>query len=108
VIPSSGSTKWGWGKVNAYAAVQRAEEKLAGVRVLETKEVVLYPNPTSDKVSLSSASVYQVELIGYDGRVVAIGELGGGQHLDVSDVHAGMYLIRFLDGAFKSMLVVVN
>ena len=108
VIPSSGSTQWGWGKVNAYAAVQRAEEKLAGVRVLELEEVVLYPNPASDKVSLSSASVYQVELIGYDGRVVAIGELGGGQHLNVSDVRAGMYLIRFLDDAYKSKLVVVN
>jgi subtilisin family serine protease len=46
VIPSMGSTQWGWGKVNAYAAVQRAEEKLAGVRVLSTDKIVLYPKPT--------------------------------------------------------------
>ncbi|MFT4827209.1 MAG: minor extracellular serine protease Vpr, partial [Paracoccaceae bacterium] len=82
VIPSTGSTQWGWGKVNAYAAVQRAEEKLAGVKVLNTEEIVLYPNPASDVLSLTSATAYQVELISYDGSVVASGQLGGGEQLD--------------------------
>jgi len=108
VIPSMGSTQWGWGKVNAYAAVQRAEEKLAGVRVLSTDKIVLYPNPASDKLSLTSATAYQVELISYDGSVVASGQLGGGQQLDVATVSKGMYLVRFIGGECKSRVVLVD
>ena len=107
VIPSMGSTQWGWGKVNAYAAVQRAEEKLAGVRVLSTDKIVLYPNPASDKLSLTSATAYQVELISYDGSVVASGQLGGGQQLDVAAVSKGMYLVRFIGRECKSRVVLV-
>ncbi|MFT7229936.1 MAG: minor extracellular serine protease Vpr [Bacteroidia bacterium] len=108
VIPSTGSTQWGWGKVNAYAAVQRAEEKLAGVKVLNTEEIVLYPNPASDVLSLTSATAYQVELISYDGSVVASGQLGGGEQLDVAAVSKGMYLVRFLGGEFKPRVILVN
>jgi subtilisin family serine protease len=108
VIPSTGSTQWGWGKVNAYAAVQRAEEKLAGVRVLNTDKIVLYPNPASDVLSLTSATAYQVELISYDGSVVASGQLGGGEQLDVAAVSKGMYLVRFLGGEFKPRVILVN
>ena len=108
VIPSTGSTQWGWGKVNAYAAVQRAEEKLAGVKVLNTEEIVLYPNPASDVLSLTSVTAYQVELISYDGSVVASGQLGGGEQLDVAAVSKGMYLVRFLGGEFKPRVILVN
>jgi minor extracellular serine protease Vpr len=108
VIPSTGSTQWGWGKVNAYAAVQRAEEKLAGVRVLNTDKIVLYPNPVSDVLTLTSATAYQVELISYDGSVVASGQLGGGEQLDVAAVSKGMYLVRFLGGEFKPRVILVN
>jgi minor extracellular serine protease Vpr len=108
VIPSTGSTQWGWGKVNAYAAVQRAEEKLAGVKVLNTEEIVLYPNPASDVLSLTSATAYQVELISYDGSVVASGQLGGGEQLDLAAVSKGMYLVRFLGGEFKPRVILVN
>jgi minor extracellular serine protease Vpr len=108
VIPSTGSTQWGWGKVNAYAAVQRAEEKLAGVKVLNTEEIVLYPNPASEVLSLTSVTAYQVELISYDGSVVASGQLGGGEQLDVAAVSKGMYLVRFLGGEFKPRVILVN
>jgi minor extracellular serine protease Vpr len=108
VIPSTGSTQWGWGKVNACAAVQRAEEKLAGVKVLNAEEIVLYPNPASDKLSLTSVTAYQVELISYDGSVVASGQLGGGQQLDIVGISKGMYLVRFLVGEFKPRVILVN
>jgi len=62
-LSEKGDFQWGYGKVNAYAAVKRAEQKFAGVRVLENEDILVYPNPTSHIVSLNSAKTYQVELI---------------------------------------------
>ncbi len=48
VIPETGSTKWGFGKVNAYFAVVRA---LQTTGVLDLEKPILwkiYPNPTSE------------------------------------------------------------
>lgn len=107
-VPETGNTQWGWGKVNALAAVQRAEYKFVGVRVLENEDILVYPNPTSHVLSLNSAKTYQVELVSYDGRVVLSGYLGGGQQLNIADATSGIYLVRFIDRPYESIVIIVQ
>lgn len=103
-VPETGNTQWGWGKVDALAAVQRAEYKFVGVRVLENEDILVYPNPASNRLSLGSPEVRQVEILSYDGRVVLSGYLGGGEQVDVSRLHSGMYLVRFTHGGHEPIV----
>ena len=103
-VPETGNTQWGWGKVDALAAVIQSEYKFASVRVLDKPEWTLYPNPASNKLSLNSSETLQVEVLGYDGRVVLSGNLGGGEQVDVSRLHSGMYLVRFTHGGHEPIV----
>jgi hypothetical protein len=107
-LSEKGDFQWGYGKVNAYAAVKRAEQKFAGVRVLENEDILVYPNPTSHIVSLNSSKTYQVELVSYDGRVVLSGYLGGGEQLNIADATSGIYLVRFIDRQYESIVIIVQ
>jgi minor extracellular serine protease Vpr len=107
-VPETGNTQWGWGKVNALAAVAQSEYKFVGVRILENEDIVVYPNPTSHVLSLNSAKTYQVELVSYDGKVLLSGYLGGGEQVDVSRLHSGMYLVRFTHGRYEPVVFLKN
>lgn len=46
--------EWGYGKMNAYAAVKEAERAAAALPIVAGKaKVTLFPNPTSDKISVN-------------------------------------------------------
>ena len=107
-VPETGNAQWGWGKVDALAAVAQSEYKFAGVRVLEKPEWILYPNPASNRLSLGSPEVRQVEILSYDGRVVLSGYLGGGEQLNVADATSGIYVVRFIDRQYESIVIIVQ
>ena len=107
-VPETGNTQWGWGKVNAYAAVQRAEEKLAGVRVIETADIVLYPNPANDRLYVSVPTLMEANVFSVDGKLVLSGEVSESNALDISELQSGVYLLRFVDGSLGSLRFMVR
>ena len=52
IIPSTGSTDWGWGKVTATAAVKAAIQYTAVNELGNASSVAIYPNPASDHLTV--------------------------------------------------------
>jgi subtilisin family serine protease len=93
-IPDTGSTRWGWGKVNAYLAVKLA----LGTTGFETidKELSwsISPNPTSDQLTVSGDAAFpsEVQIVSLDGKVVTRYVDNG--IIDVRDLSPGSYWVR--------------
>lgn len=95
-IPETGSTKWGFGKVNAYFAVVRA---LQTTGVLDLEKPILwkiYPNPTSEILYLKDLPVddFMVQLVDLNGRLIT--ELKNPTEINVENLAPGTYLIRLI------------
>lgn len=87
------STKWGWGKVNAYAAVQLALVTI-GTQELE-KELSwnVYPNPTQESLHLGLTTAPEaISIMDVNGRVVR--EFEPSTSVFVGDLPSGSYWIR--------------
>lgn len=70
-IPSEGSTRWGWGKINAYHAVQLA---LGTVGTIENDKLVsfsVYPNPVVNQLQINSTFALPVkaQIVDMNGKV---------------------------------------
>jgi subtilisin family serine protease len=71
VIPVNGSTRWGWGKLNAYDAVKLALVTV-GTEVMENEiPWTLYPNPVNESIhfTLVEELPKMVKLIDSSGKV---------------------------------------
>jgi hypothetical protein len=108
VIPVEGSLRWGWGKLNAYAAVQLAIQT-EGVGINETEksfDLVLFPNPANDKVYISHSSnesIQLIELVTIDGKISQL-TTDSEESIDVSGLESGMYFLRLtLEGKTKQI-----
>ena len=103
------SNVWGWGKVDAMAAVNEA---LARVDINEaseewlTKSLQVYPNPARDMVTVYTGRHTPEEVVVYtmDGRVAASRQMTGQGQLDISRLAQGVYIVRC--GARTTKLVV--
>lgn len=94
VIPTSGSTQWGAGKINAYAAVQLALVTMGTIE-LKTTDFILYPNPTTDVLHLKGEfAPKQVDCISLDGKTTSCPVEN--QSITVSNLKSGTYLVRFV------------
>jgi subtilisin family serine protease len=72
VIPMNGSTRWGWGKLNAYDAVKLALITV-GTEVMENEiPWTLYPNPVNESIhfTLVEELPKMVKLIDSAGKVI--------------------------------------
>jgi hypothetical protein len=83
--------------INYYgvSSYQPGECQGAGINQTELNEVVLFPNPSSDKIylkgnQLSMLTGYQIYSV--DGRTIYDADLT--QAIDVSMLNAGKYLLR--------------
>lgn len=98
-IPPTGSTRWGWGKVNAYAAVQSSFT--IGVEEIgkNDPDFIVYPNP-NDGILFVKGKMNgneQYILSGTDGKQVISGKLDpGGINLD--NLSQGIYLLKIMNG----------
>lgn len=94
VIPAGGSTQWGYGKINAYAAVQLA---LITVGTIEIKrnDFGIYPNPACDLITLGFDFEFhdqEVKIYDMSGKVTE--RLCSGGQIDISDLAKGTYLLQ--------------
>lgn len=100
---------WGWGKVNALAAVNEALSRVDINRASEewmTKSLQLFPNPARETVEVYTGRHTPEEVTVYtmEGRVAARKTMTGQGTLDVSRLAQGVYIVRC--GARTSKLVV--
>lgn len=94
-IVAPGDTKWGMGKVNAYAAVKLALNTLSTGENSTMAPFVLYPNPSSNLLhilNMNNLPVSIVSIISLDGKVVEprVNE----NTIDVSGLKNGLYFLR--------------
>jgi len=54
------------------------------------------PNPASDKIVFQSDSVisFDYEMMDYTGKVLEIGNISGGEQIDLAQLNEGMYLLK--------------
>jgi hypothetical protein len=97
-IPPEGSTRWGMGKVNAYAAMR----ELLGLAMMDEvvgRDAILWPNPATDDISLQLLDGDQgvvITLHDAAGRILASGRSDGQGRWQqvVRQLPAGMYAVR--------------
>lgn len=96
---STGATpnnQWGYGKMNAFAAVKKAEELAVMLpKISGNANVVVYPNPTSDKlyVSIPNEEIQGLTLYDMTGRILKQYPAHSGE-ISLQDLQKGMYLLH--------------
>lgn len=96
VITAPGHTRWGMGKVNAYAAVILALNTVSLEQLATNNWLIVYPNPaTENSVTLllpENESIQTVAVYTADGKAVAVTRENA--VLDISTLPSGTYLVR--------------
>lgn len=93
------SDEWGWGKVDALAAVNEA---LAHVDIRDAdekwfaKSLQIYPNPASTSVTIltGSHSPEKITVYTIDGRAIITSEIVMEGTIDVSQLPHGIYIVK--------------
>lgn len=98
------SAKWGWGKVNAYAAAVLATSVVGENEVDQLNTWMVSPNPTTNEISLNGVegTVDNIQIIDMTGKsLIELTELNV---IDVSTLDAGAYFVRILvDGKVQQI-----
>jgi minor extracellular serine protease Vpr len=104
IIPPLGSTRWGFGKVNALEAI-RCTINLADLSENQFDKILIYPNPSSDYVTISSSN-YSGNLIFTDinGKILQQIPYLKETQLDISGNSKGIYFIQVM-GVTKKCFV---
>lgn len=109
VIPIDGSSRWGWGKINAYLAVQLA---LITVGVEEIEHEItwnVYPNPALNELHFTIIDELpsKVQIIDALGKVIERDIVNSS--VQVSDLTTGSYWIRLVvNGRIEQRAFMVN
>lgn len=101
IISDSGSTQWGYGKIDAFQAVKLAESWVDESCCLGK----LFPNPANDRVYLSSDSVEVARMFSMEGQFLGEFEISRDKGIDLSGQVPGMYLIVLDSGQSQLLLV---
>jgi subtilisin family serine protease len=94
VIPLSGSKQWGWGKINAYVAVQLALNTIGTEELEHEIPWSVYPNPVTNDLYFTIVDELPIkaQIIDAMGRVFV--KTIQNSKINVSDLTSGTYWIR--------------
>jgi subtilisin family serine protease len=96
VIPPDGNTRWGAGKVNAYAAVQLALMTVGQQEIKNDISWSIYPNPVGENLNITNLPTMdqEVEIIDITGKVIQKKV----ENNSISPLHleSGTYWLRIL------------
>lgn len=93
-IPVGGSTRWGYGKINAYAAVQLALNTV-GTMEVQKANFRVYPNPACEYLQFDCETEpdgLKVKIYDMSGKLIE--RTCNDSRLDVSDLEKGSYLVQ--------------
>jgi minor extracellular serine protease Vpr len=92
VIGAGGDNHWGWGKINALAALQQT----VGIEELNAANINLYPNPATDQITVQAdRTITAIHITDISGRVVATQPVNATQtQVDVSTLASGVFFVR--------------
>ena len=89
--------RWGWGKVDALAAVKAAVKRV-GIEQAESQRLPLfvYPNPTSGLVTVQTGcgELQLVDVFSAEGRRVMSFEASGEHVVDMRGLPQGVYIVK--------------
>ena len=94
IIPAEGSTRWGAGRVNAYAAVKLALQTIGLEEPANDLMWSVFPNPVANELHFTIVEELpkQAEIINLNGQANLRAIING--KLNVSDLTPGNYFIR--------------
>ncbi|MNV08481.1 Serine protease AprX [compost metagenome] len=98
-IVAPGDTKWGMGKINAYAAVKLALNTLSTDEYTHVVPFVLYPNPTSTILhilNINDLPLSVLSIAALDGKVVS--PRLNKNTVDVSELPDGIFFLKIQSG----------
>jgi len=97
-IPPNGDYKWGWGKVNAYAAIQLALNTAGYNEFEKSLNWQIYPNPAHDIINIKGLDefVSQIQIINLNGQICS--EHLPVNQLDISHLPSGIYIFKIIRG----------
>ena len=103
VLPDSGSTIWGHGKVNALAAVKMAEQLRLNSSI-NTNELILYPNPSNHSVQINNFtdSIYQIEIYSSLGQLVLKQKVSYNSAINIQTFSNGLYFLKMIGTKTKT------
>lgn len=97
VANDSTDLRWGWGKINTLAAINKA---LSMVSINQAEQhrlpIHLYPNPTTNQVTIHSGCAQQqtLEIYSIDGHPILITPITTETTLNTSHWQRGVYIVR--------------
>jgi len=91
---------WGYGKVNAYAAVRMAEIRTGSQRLVEKAPFAYYPNPVNQRnLTIDSEKSMAIRIVDMQGKEVKSFTIEAGTTLlDLSNLISGAYLMEWQEG----------
>ncbi len=98
-IPSNGSNTWGWGKVNARLAVERALEVVSIEEVSYSQQWIIYPNPGGNELNIKHNAGYipeTITIMDTQGKILLEGKRQ--TEINASTLTQGMYIVRITQG----------
>jgi minor extracellular serine protease Vpr len=94
IIPINGSSQWGWGKINAYAAVKLALVTVGTEEIEQEMHWSVYPNPVLKDLRFTVIDELpsKVQIVDQMGRVHTRSVQNAS--VNVADLPAGTYWVR--------------
>lgn len=93
-IPPSGTTNWGWGKIDVYQAVKNTQKSnVLIINKLENSR--FYPNPFTDELFYTNPNeLNSINVIDHLGKIVFSKQLEENERIDLNFLKSGIYLIQ--------------
>jgi hypothetical protein len=94
IIPTNGSPQWGWGKINAYAAVKLALVTVGTEEIEQEMHWSVYPNPVMKDLRFTVVDELptKVQIVDQMGKIYL--RTVQNASVNVSDLPAGTYWVR--------------
>ena len=112
VIPATGSTKWGFGKVTATAAIQLALNTINIEEIEKNTAITIFPNPTSNVLNIlfdkKTNDLVKIEIISLEGKIGYQKETKNTLKINVTNWKNGVYFIRIKENNSVSVLKFVK
>ena len=104
--------KWGYGKINALVGMQLIEQVLNVDTFDNSNNFVVYPNPTTSKIYITSKDyVRAYEIINTLGQKITEGIFNSildQKELDLSSLQCGLYILNFKGENFNKSVRIIK